>query len=99
NSDTGLTRFNTHYYLALSYLASNTGIANAIVNLKSAISNNPDSFLQTKAEWYLALAYLKTTETKKAEQLLKKIILNDNAGEYRQKALLLLTDLKKNRER
>lgn len=97
NSDTGLTSFNTHYYLALSYLASNTGIANAISNLKSAISNNPDSFLQTKAEWYLALAYLKAIDAKKAEQLLKKIIVNQYAGEYRQKAIHLLQDLNKNR--
>ncbi|MEJ7830839.1 MAG: hypothetical protein WKF91_21720 [Segetibacter sp.] len=93
NSNTKLTSFNTHYYLALSYMTANLRTANAISNLKYAISNSPDAFLQAKAEWYLALAYLKLVDVKKAAALLKKISVNNNAGEYRQKAIHLLNEM------
>jgi tetratricopeptide (TPR) repeat protein len=92
NSNTKLTYFNTHYYLALSYLAADTGLTTAITELNAALNSSPDNLLKSKAMWYLALAYLKNGDINKAEALLKKIV-SDNTCNCRQKAIDLIPHL------
>lgn len=89
-----LTLFHIHYYIAQSYLASGSNITTAITELKRAITVSPDILLITKAEWYLSLAYMKRNEIRKAEGLLKKIIVYEKNGEYKQKAMKLLKDIR-----
>jgi len=51
--------------------------------------------LRIKAEWYLALAYLKSGDREKAEKLLAKIVSGNQESTFKSKASALLTDLKK----
>jgi len=88
-----LTAFYADYYAGISYLeqAYNT---NAILKLKSAVTKSPDESSVIKAEWYLALAYVKTGELTKANELLEKISENKKETAYRSKAARLLAALK-----
>lgn|GEM_PF-3396404 len=88
-TDLKLTTFYAHYYKAQSYIADND-VVKAIPELKKAISESPDSSLQIKAQWYLALAYIKTGDLKPAEELLKHIAENSADLEHKSKAQLLL---------
>lgn len=92
--DKKLTVFYTHYYMALSHIADSNTVK-AIPELQNAIKKSPDKFLKSKAQWYLALAYLKVGEVDKAEVLLKQITNNYQAGEYKQKAVELRDELGK----
>lgn len=87
-----LTAFYTHYYKAQSYLAIDSA-ARAVPNLKTAITTSPDNFWKNKAQWYLALAYLKTGDLKETEDLLKRLAKDNQAGEYKEKAIILMKDL------
>jgi tetratricopeptide (TPR) repeat protein len=102
------TVFYAYYYKALSYMA-NSNVAEAIPELNKAMQESTDSILSIKTKWYLSLAYLKTGNLKKTEELLDEIISNvsnmyktgDNAmsaidldkAGYRAKAIALWLDL------
>ena len=88
-----LTAFYAHYYGGLSYLAEGTA-TEAITELKNAIAKSPAELFKIKAQWYLALAYLKTGEIKKANELLSKISVNEKETEYKSKSIKLLNELK-----
>lgn len=83
--------FYAHYYNALSYLAAGNAVK-AIPEL-NAIKSNPDRYWQSKRQWYLALAYLKTGDVQKATALLKQVAENGQAGTYREKAIRLSNEL------
>lgn len=93
-TDTKHIVFYTHYYKALSYMAIGNSVK-AIPALKTAINKSPENSLQIKAQWYLALAYLKTNDFKNAKELLNQIASNSKEAEYKSKAVTLMTELKK----
>jgi tetratricopeptide (TPR) repeat protein len=84
--------FYAHYYNALSYMA--VGNTNRAIRELRAIKESPDRYWQSKQQWYLALAYLKTGEAAKAITWLQQVASNNEAGEYRQKAIQLIKALK-----
>ncbi len=94
NGEKERTRFYAHYYLAQSYLVINHS-AEAITELKKALQESPTIYWQCKAEWYLALAYLKAGQRQKTQTLLQQVINNDPSGEYKLKAMALSRQLKK----
>lgn len=61
-----------HYYKGLAFLQTGNS-KNAIINLDWVV-NQPDQALQTKAEWYLALAYLQENNKEKAIELCRRIV-------------------------
>lgn len=65
-----------HYYKGLAYLQTNHP-HEAMENLEWLLNNHPDKALKAKTQWYLALAYLKENDEKKAAGLCKSII-DDN---------------------
>ena len=83
--------FYAHYYHALSNMAD--GKSDIAISELKAIKQSPDKFWQSKLQWYLALAYLKTGQVEKAGILLKQVADNKQAGEYRQKAINLANEL------
>lgn len=87
-----LLRFYGHYYKGLSYLAVGDSAIKAINELK--IAKTTDKYLLIKAQWYLALAYLKAGYQKNAEVILKKMSSSNNSAEYKHKAIQLLKQLK-----
>ena len=77
------------YYLGISYLAkSKTELA--IENLKIACYTK-ESPLMYKAQWYLALAYLKNKEKQKAKKILENLLEINNP--FKQKAKELYVKL------
>ena len=84
-----LMTFYSHYYKALSYMATNINISKAVTELKTAITASPDEEWKAKARWYLALAHLSKGEAKPALALLKQVAVNDEAKELKQKAVAL----------
>ena len=91
------TRFYIHYYLALSYLSANKGWGKAIVELKEAVKSTNDNILIAKAQWYLALAYLRNGDVTSAEKILDPLQKNNKAGHYRQQAINLSEELNRPR--
>lgn len=89
-----LITFYAHYYLAQSYMSVNN-ITQAIQELKNAIAKAPDKIWKSKAHWYIALAYLKTNQVHRAETLLKEVANNEQANDYKQRAIKLVDELKK----
>ncbi|HLL42411.1 MAG TPA: tetratricopeptide repeat protein, partial [Segetibacter sp.] len=87
-----LIKFYAHYYLAQSYMSRNNAI-NAVRELEKAIKIAPDARWENKVQWYLALAYLKTGQIQRAKTLLKEVVNNDKANNYKQKAIKLLKEL------
>jgi len=85
--------FYAHYYNALSCMANNNA-AKAIPELQKAINESTDSLSGIKAQWYLSLAYLKTRNVKKTEELLGKIARSKYQTAYKAKATALLNELK-----
>jgi tetratricopeptide (TPR) repeat protein len=79
-----LTFFYKHYYKAICLLAEEN-FSKAIDDFKNAINKSSDNDLTTKAEWYLALAYLGSGNIKNAHATLDRIISNQN-GIYFKKA-------------
>jgi tetratricopeptide (TPR) repeat protein len=60
-----------HFFLGVSYMETNN-FANAIENLTYVIKQNDTVFVE-HAEWYIAMCYVKTNQTKLAIPLLTKI--------------------------
>ncbi len=87
-----LLLFYAHYYKGISYMAVNN-CGSAIPELKTAISKSPDRISEIKAEWYLALAYVKTGNLNKAKLLLQPIAKNHINAVYKIKAIQLLSEL------
>lgn len=88
-----VTVFNVHYYLGLSYLAAKDSTLKAPAELEEALKVAKGGLLQSKARWYLALAYLRTGDSEKATALLRWLAADSQAGNYRQKAEKLLNKL------
>jgi hypothetical protein len=84
--------FYAYYYKAQSYLGIDS-VVKAIPDLRKALKNSPDSYWKSKVQWYLALTYLKKEQVQEAEALLKQVANHKNAGEYKQKANGLLSEL------
>jgi hypothetical protein len=83
--------FYTSYYKGLSYLTlGNT--QKAILELKNAKSS--DLYWQSKARWYLALAYFRANQRPKAVALLQRVAGDENAKEYKNKAQHLFNQVK-----
>ncbi len=60
-----------HFFVGVSYIETND-YEKAIKNLSFVIAQNDTAFSE-HAEWYLALCYVKTKQTTKANKLLTKI--------------------------
>lgn len=65
-----------HYYKGIAYLQNNR-THEAIENLEWLLNNHPGKALKAKTQWYLALAYLKENDGKKAAGFCRSII-DDN---------------------
>jgi len=94
DSFTPLTTFYAVYYKALSMLMINDD-GGAITNLTQAAALAPHSYYKTKAQWYLALAYLKQEDIASAENVLRDVANNPSAGAFKGKAESLLDTLNK----
>jgi tetratricopeptide (TPR) repeat protein len=88
------TSFYIPYYKGISYLAIGD-TEKAISDLKMAVSRHPDITLRSKAEWYLALAYLKKRDTERALRLFEKLSNNRQAAEYKDRSQKIIRELKK----
>lgn len=62
-----------HYYKGLAFLQTGN-TKQAIINLHWVLNNQPDKALRAKAQWYLALAYLKENNKEKAIELCRSIV-------------------------
>ncbi|MEJ7680984.1 MAG: hypothetical protein WKG06_24660 [Segetibacter sp.] len=89
-----LIAFYAHYYLAQSYMSVNS-MTNAIQELGKAMSKAPDKVWKNKVQWYMALTWLKTGQIHRAETLLKEVANNEHATDYKQRAIKLVDELKK----
>ena len=94
DSFTPVTRFYAVYYKALSLLTLGND-SGAVKLLAQSVSLAPSAFLKAKAQWYLALAYLKQENVQTAIETLGILIKNPSAGGYKQKAEKLLSELNK----
>lgn len=94
DNETELITFYAHYYLAQSYMSVNN-MTNALQELRKAISKAPDKKWKNKVQWYMALAFLKTGQIQRAETLLKEVADNQQANDYKQRAIKLVDELKK----
>ncbi len=92
--DKKLTAFYKFYYEGLSYMAE-SDFAEAISRLENAVTQGPDDYLRSKAQWFLALAYVKVHDAEKARLILKVLGENDGALEYKEKAVKMMNGLKK----
>lgn len=90
----GHTRFYVHYYLAQAQLASGKHLAESIRELKQAIKATMNKSFISKAQWYLALAYLKKGDTVEAKKQLAQLMSYDNF--YKSKAQELAAQLTAN---
>ena len=94
NAFTPLTNFYAGYYKALSMMSLGN-VTRAIPLLKQSVRISPSEILKAKAQWYLALAYLKQDKILPASNTLQSLIRNPSAGQYKSKAEKLLLALKK----
>jgi hypothetical protein len=92
-TDPKASAFYADYYAGISYLEEKQN-GDAKLKLESAVTKSPDESFRVKAEWYLALAYLRTGDVIKADELLTKISENTNETAYKLKATRLLAALK-----
>ena len=93
DSFTPVTNFYALYYKALSMMSlENT--AGAIPLLQQAVLKSPAATLKVKAQWYLALAYLKQEKISETAETLRLVTNNSAAGKYKSKAEKLLMALK-----
>jgi hypothetical protein len=81
-----------YYYKGVSFMVTNE-YKNAQPCLEWVINNVTNENLKRKAEWYLALSYLKTSEKDKALKLLKVLAADTAAGDLQQKASLLTDEI------
>jgi len=92
-TDSNRTAFYADYYAGISYLEQERN-ADAIGKLESAVTKSTDESFRLKAEWYLALAYLRSGDITKVNELLTKISGNTNETAHKLKATRLLAALK-----
>ena len=94
--DTDNTRvlFNAYYYNGICYIELGNA-SEAIISLQKAVKSSPNKLSKIKAEWYLALAYLKKGDLKKANEFLMKVASSNREKVYSSKATSLMNDLKK----
>jgi len=84
DSFTPVTRFYAVYYKALSLLTLGND-SGAVKLLAQSVSLAPSAFLKAKAQWYLALAYLKQENVQTAIETLGILIKNPSAGDTSRK--------------
>ncbi|QMU30525.1 tetratricopeptide repeat protein [Adhaeribacter radiodurans] len=77
------------FYLGLSYLETQQ-LLKAEQSLKQVIQATPNEYV-SRAQWYLALLYLKSNKTKDTVSLLQ--VLRQNQGFYGRKATKLLKEM------
>jgi len=92
-TDSNRTAFYADYYAGISYLEQERN-ADAIGKLESAVTKSTDESFRLNAEWYLALAYLRSGDITKVNELLTKISGNTNETAHKLKATRLLAALK-----
>lgn len=68
---TDINNTSAHFFVGISYIETND-YEKAIKHLSVVITQNDTAFIE-HAEWYLALCYVKTKQTNKANTLLTKI--------------------------
>ncbi|MGG9960330.1 hypothetical protein [Ferruginibacter sp. SUN106] len=73
-----------HYYKGIAFLKTNT-IPQALSNLQWIEQNADDAKLKIKAQWYLALGYIKKGDVAEAGKLLA--IISNNSTYYRYKTM------------
>jgi hypothetical protein len=83
-----------YYYKGLAFLQTNN-IREAITNLNWVMNNQPGKALKAKAQWYLALAYLKENNGEKAAELCRNIVDNKENNTLVKKAKNMLDVLEK----
>ena len=81
NSKQNILQFG-HYYKGLSYIETDED-KKAFENLQWVIDSAQSPQLKIKAQWYLALIYLKENNTEKALSLLSSLSKNTNEVQYR----------------
>ncbi|MFT3949234.1 MAG: tetratricopeptide repeat protein [Agriterribacter sp.] len=81
-------------YKGLAFLQTNNA-HDAIINLDWVLHNQPGKVLKAKAQWYLALAYVKEGNREKAAELCSSIVNNKKDGELVKKAEKILDILGK----
>ena len=81
-----------HYYKGLAYIEANDS-QKSIENLQWVIDSAQSPQLKIKAEWYLALVYLKENNTKKALSLFSSLSKNPNHHPYGRQATEILETL------
>lgn len=79
-----------HYYKGICWLQTGS-IDKAITHFDWVIKNKPGNQLQEKAEWYLALAFLKKNETGKTREILKGLIAKNQNTALTAKAKTLFS--------
>ncbi|MBO0949633.1 tetratricopeptide repeat protein [Fibrella forsythiae] len=79
------------YYRGITLLAMSR--PNDAIPALSSVSQSPDLSLRQRADWYIALAYLKTGDTTKARQTLQ-VISDNNTHPYREWATDVLEKLR-----
>lgn len=91
-TDTTLLKFNIYYYTGQSLMALGE-INEAIPQLQNALHESPNDSLEAETQWYLALAYIKNNNAKKALDILKPLSVNTKAKQYKTKASNLVKEL------
>jgi hypothetical protein len=86
-----------HYYKGLSFIETSNN-KQAIENLQWVIDSAQNHQLKIKAQWYLALVYLKESNTKKLIPLLSSLSTNSKAIPYNRQAREILEAIKQNQE-
>ena len=87
-----------HYYKGLSYIETNDD-KKAFENLQWVIDSAQSPQLKIKAQWYLALIYLKQNNTTRAMSLLSSLSKNSNEVQYKKHAAEILETLKEQEQK
>lgn len=83
-----------HYYKGLAFLQTDN-TREAIINLEWVLAHQPGKFLGAKAQWYLALTYLKEKDEEKTVELCRSIINNKENDTLIKKVESILNTLRK----
>jgi predicted negative regulator of RcsB-dependent stress response len=81
-----------NYYKGIAFLKTNT-LPQALSNLQWVEQNADDAKLKIKAQWYLALGYIKNGDAAEARKLLTIISNNSTYYGYKNRATTLLKAL------
>jgi tetratricopeptide (TPR) repeat protein len=85
------TDLDSHFFIGLSFIELHN-YADAIDNFSIIINQKNDSFFITRTDWYLALCYLKTNQTRRAIALFNKIA--GTVNNYQPLAIEILNKVK-----